>query len=313
MTLLQEIQAAATDSKVDISTVLRKAKILAARLRNPEFQDWVDRELNGYAERADLPPYRIIPVPVEGHLIQGLTHWDRAPIMTSFLPERLSDWGEKAYLFQPISSIAVGAEDEHGDGFQVPWPQEMAVQYGAKGYSGHVRCLGAWQVINRATLKGVVDTVRNRILDFVLKIEAENPDAGEALQNSQAVPMERLQPIVHNVFYGPVGSFAQNSQHFNQTAIIRMQPDDLARLVTDLSKHLDELNLDARRKQRAEAQIATLKAELAGEPDGEPDSTIVRQAGRTLRSITEGAIGSLVATAAQPSVWQWIQRMLANF
>lgn len=96
-----------------------------------------------------------------------------------------------------------------------------------------------------------------------------------------------------------------------QDVKVCIETHDLARLVTDLTKHIDELNLDARQKQRAEAQIAALRAELAGE---EPDPTIVRQAGRTLRSITEGAIGSLLATAAtQPTVWQWIRHMLASF
>jgi hypothetical protein len=62
MTLLREIQLAATDGSTDISTVLRKVKILAARLHNVEFIEWVNRELNGYTgvEVADLPPYRII-------------------------------------------------------------------------------------------------------------------------------------------------------------------------------------------------------------------------------------------------------------
>ena len=98
-----------------------------------------------------------------------------------------------------------------------------------------------------------------------------------------------------------------NTQDVN----VRIETGDLTRLVTDLTKHLDELNLDARQKLRAEAQIAALKAELAGE---DPDPVIVRQAGRTLRSITEGALGSLLATAAaQPTVWQWIHHTLASF
>lgn len=98
-----------------------------------------------------------------------------------------------------------------------------------------------------------------------------------------------------------------NTQDVN----VHIETGDLTRLVTDLTKHLDELNLDARQKLRAEAQIAALKAELAGE---DPDPVIVRQAGRTLRSITEGALGSLLATAAaQPTVWQWIHHMLASF
>jgi hypothetical protein len=86
-----------------------------------------------------------------------------------------------------------------------------------------------------------------------------------------------------------------------QDVKVSTETHDLARLVTDLTNHSDELNLDARQKQRAEAQIAALRADLAGE---EPDPTIVRQAGRTLRRITDGAIGSLLATAAtQPAVW----------
>jgi hypothetical protein len=54
VTLLREIRVAATDSGVEISTVLRKAKSLATRLRNPEFEAWVDRELNEGASRKSM-------------------------------------------------------------------------------------------------------------------------------------------------------------------------------------------------------------------------------------------------------------------
>lgn len=97
-----------------------------------------------------------------------------------------------------------------------------------------------------------------------------------------------------------------NVQHVN------ISTPDLSRLVSEVTGHLDELNLDARQKQRAEAQIAALRAELnAGE---KPDGGIVRQAGRTLRNITEGSIGSLLAAgASNPTVWQWVHHMLQSF
>lgn len=123
------------------------------------------------------------------------------------------------------------------------------------------------------------------------------------------VGSERRPPQVQNVFYGPIGSLAQNSQHFSQTASIGVQSQDLTRLISELATHLGELNLDPRQKQRAEAQIATLKLELAGEAD----PAIVKQAGHTLRNILEGAIGSLLATAAQPGLWHWIHQTLASF
>ena len=115
--------------------------------------------------------------------------------------------------------------------------------------------------------------------------------------------------MVLNIFYAPVGNIAQGSESFSQSSTFGIQSQDLARLVNDLAGHLVELNLDSHQQKRAEAQIAALKAELAGKPD----PTMVMQAGRTLRNITEGAIGSLLAAGVQPSLWLWIQHTLANF
>jgi hypothetical protein len=110
---------------------------------------------------------------------------------------------------------------------------------------------------------------------------------------------------VQNVFYGPVGNIAQNSENFTQNASM-VSADQLLRFVAEFTNHLNELGLDHRQRQRAEAQLTALKAESASEPD----SAIVKQTAVTLRSITEGAIGSLLAAAVQPTVWNWIHETL---
>lgn len=125
---------------------------------------------------------------------------------------------------------------------------------------------------------------RNRILDFVLKINAGYLGAGGAQLGTKPVPDGNLQPLVHNIFYGPVRNVAQNSERFNQTTNVCIKPVDLARLVVDLKEYLPEMNLGNKQRQGAEAQIAVLEAELAGEQD----HTIIRQAGRSLRTIEEG-------------------------
>ena len=305
MTLLREIQSAATDPNVDLSTLLRKAKILAARLKNPEFEAWVDHELNGYEDRTAVPSYRVIFSGAHGTLTDGFRIWNDFQIMTTFLPEKYRDWGEKCYLDEPIATIASMAKRES---LSVPWPQELAVQYGAKGTKG-LQCLKAWLPVNPDSLLGVLDTVRNRLLDFSLKLEAENPDAGEIQSGFEPIPAEKLRPLVINTFYGPVGSVAQHSEKFSQSAKIGSGTEDLARFVKELSAHLHELDLDDRQEQRAKAQIEVIKAEL----EGEPDESVIVQAGRSLRNITEGAVGSLIATAAQPTIWQWIHQMLIAF
>jgi hypothetical protein len=158
-----------------------------------------------------------------------------------------------------------------------------------------------------ATVKAILAQATRRA--NALKNKINNEIRAMALEGELGMHRRNQSQQVTNVFHGPVGNVAQNSEHFNQSATVEIQPNDLTRLVTELTAHLDELNLHTRQKQRAEAQIAALKAELTGDPD----PTIVRQAARTFRNITEGAIASLLATAAQPGVWHWIRQVLTAF
>lgn len=104
----------------------------------------------------------------------------------------------------------------------------------------------------------------------------------------------------------------QGGQHANMTQSVSYHLEDLdnlRRLVDVFENNLNDLSLDAPAKRKAAAQIATIKAQL----EDEPDPVIVKQAGHTLRNITEGAISSLVATAVQPSVWSWVESFLRVF
>lgn len=103
----------------------------------------------------------------------------------------------------------------------------------------------------------------------------------------------------------------QGGAHATMTQTVsysREDSDDLHRLVEVFENHFDDLALDAAAKRKAMAQVATIKAQL----EDDPDPVIVNQAGRTLRNITEGAIGSLIATAAQPTLWAWAATIIAK-
>jgi hypothetical protein len=64
-----------------------------------------------------------------------------------------------------------------------------------------LQCVGAWGEIGGSEFQQLLSAVNNRVLDFVLKIEAENPNAGEAPLNTHPVPEEKLQPLVQNYFW----------------------------------------------------------------------------------------------------------------
>ena len=67
MSLLRKIQSAAIESNTDLATLLRKCKVLAARLGSQEFEMWVDNELSSYKSVKELPDYRVFYVNSKGH------------------------------------------------------------------------------------------------------------------------------------------------------------------------------------------------------------------------------------------------------
>jgi len=157
-------------------------------------------------------------------------------------------------------------------------------------------------------------------MPYATRINAAGIDAIENAQRrpdqaSSAFPSVSYN-IVHNTMNvatmtnSPVQQGGINSPQQQFTSFSTQDVLDLRRLVTEMTAHIAELHLDAAQQTKAEVQIATINAQLADEPD----PVIIKQAGRTLRNITEGAIGSLLATAAtQPGVWQWIHALMQRF
>jgi len=55
MTLMDQIQQEAVDSKSDLGALLRKCKVLAARLGSRPLEDWLVRESDGYPQDTEVP------------------------------------------------------------------------------------------------------------------------------------------------------------------------------------------------------------------------------------------------------------------
>jgi len=67
--LLEEIQNAAVDAQSDLGTLLRKCKLLAARLGSKPLEDWLVWESNGYPDDVRVPDYRVWSLEIKGHFL----------------------------------------------------------------------------------------------------------------------------------------------------------------------------------------------------------------------------------------------------
>jgi len=202
MTLLEDIQNAAVDSKSDLGTLLRKCKLLAARLGSQSLENWLLWECNGYPEDVDVPDYRIWCLELKGHFAGPFGSGIRnAPIPWVCLPEKVRDAYRNYKCRQSIASIEELLRRSNKGTLQVS-TGDLAVALGTKVYE-YQNCVQAWAEFSVGNLIELLNTVRNRILDFALAVWKEAPTAGDQLDKSdQKIEPGRVTQIFNTTVYG---------------------------------------------------------------------------------------------------------------
>lgn len=262
MSLLREIQNAAIDSNTELAVLLRKCKVLAARLGSQEFKQWVENELSGYENIDTLPEYRIMKVNSKGHFSgpfqSGLRNAD---IPLSCLEKDFHKNLSHSYIAQPVAALESLVKDTKSGTLQEPWNPDLVAYVGQNIYQG-MNCMQAWKVIPVAGIVATLDAVRNRVLNFVLEIEVESPDAGEAPINSSPVPQEKVNQIFNTYITGTVQNVATGSSNVSQHAVQSSVNEELfrgllnalhksdgdKRIVSELSSAVEEMQASQGKK-----------------------------------------------------------------
>lgn len=291
MSLIQElINGASGDASV--TSLLRKVKVVAARAEVPALDEWVQHELDGYPDGAELPEYRgPFQTEVIGHFGGPFGSGMRnAPIPSALLPEEF----RAGMLFnisfsQPIAELE---ELTQGDGvLQSPWPANAIAYVNGLILSGKIEIYGdmgllqAWRQVSKPQIVAIIDAVRNRILDLALTMEKSYPETGQP--DAPPLPTEAQQLIVTNI-YG-TSNVAVASSDFNQ--FIDLEPGDREAL----AKVLDSVGVP---DEEIQALFEALESD--GEVESEVGPSTKRWLGNLMTRATDlgiGAAGGVIAEA----------------
>src|SRR5438034_10986695 len=159
--LVLDLQADALDPKTDTSDLLRKAKVIATKLDIPDLGKWTDLELNGYPDANNVPEYRMI----RGEL-RAFNPYNR--IWCEFV------WGPKGIphallrrpVTQSVSSLGQVLNDK-SDALTFSLPSQLRQWVMDNSDSP----LPPTFFISAAAVKGIVDVVRNSVLEWALRME----------------------------------------------------------------------------------------------------------------------------------------------
>jgi AbiTii len=246
VSLLKEIHEGAVEGSSDLATVLRKCRLLAAKLKHDEFKAWVDSELDGYYNGAELPSYRKFGGQCFGHFSGPRDVMRDAPIAESSIPVDCRELLTQMEMREGIGGIQELLRTHKSD-LKHQWPPD-ACRLISGQYASHYTLIQAWQLVPRSGVVGLLDTVRNKILNFALEIEATNPDAGEATTGTAAVSKEKVTHIFNTTIHGNVANVA-SGQHIQQSATVSVQQGDFRSLAAYLrDQGVEDVDLEALEK-----------------------------------------------------------------
>lgn len=308
MDILAQIQADLLNPNVPLSAILRKAKVLASQLRSDELAMWVAQELDGYKNANELPDYRLLDTSVSGNWTNGYwTLQNRGVPLFSIKDDDLRKVLTTFPVAVGIRTVEQFTQPQEGQHFMLSADVTAFVnsQVAEAGYAYS----SLHHSVGPHNFEQILDTVRNRLLDFVLKL-------GEQWSPKATPPgQDEVKQLVSVVIYnnpqgGPVSIFDQRGQHveyqFNVAGNINLDGvqsvDQLVNQIAHLRAEIDQAKRVGAVPEdiAVEAQYHLLEASRQAKSETPDRSTLldnIRKAKDLLKDIA--AVASLVTALAK--------------
>lgn len=190
-----ELQQEALKSDFDIMSLLRKAYLVAKKLKLQEFEEWINNELNGYGDKEEIPEYRLLRGEIKA--------WNP---YHGWIPVILTNENENITTHMAADSIA-----NLLNVYENSTKKSAILQFGAGlnnllSQSVNFNTKFALE-IGTNQIYNIIERVRNIILDWSITLE-ENGILGDGLQfNEVEKDIATTTPTINNYinnFFGPV-------------------------------------------------------------------------------------------------------------
>ena len=199
MGIVIELQQEALSNDTAILDLLRKAYLVARKLKLKEFEEWIDHEMNGYGEDDKIPQYRIYHGEVKGW--NPYNGW----IPVVFQDAKLQDILSEHKAREPIASLVDVYKNSEERIAKVLFPDSINDMISNSGLLETKYCLQ----ISTNMLFSTIESIRNTILDWAITLE-ENGIIGEGLRfTNDEIKTARESSTINNFinnFYADVNN-----------------------------------------------------------------------------------------------------------
>lgn len=290
--LVLQLQQLASEDSGSVADLLRKARLVASKLKLDEFNQFLSREMHGYNDiqhQDELPDYRILNGDIRAHNpVNGML------IPVRFGPE-LTETFSKTPVAQSIGDLENLVRDDPSKSLQFPYSEQQVAKLRGLLDPSVQNWLIPFRKVEASQVFSILDRVRSIVLDWSLELEA-NEILGEGLTFSADERKRAGNSTFHiHNFQGIIGDINKSKvkQQFNQ----EIREGD----IVSLKDYLQPFGF-------SENDLNELQQAIESDPSiseqGKFGTNVASWVGKTMAAIagggydiTVGAAGEILATA----------------
>lgn len=154
-------------NEISLEVALNRLLIIASDIKNDELAQWVENELNGYSDSAELPEYRVID---NTHFVySGINGQFKMENESLPLPEILGvDKGTYSFdILDGVNSLTtlMTGKCEY-------WRDLMSVAEIVQIKTG-IYCTSIKQLVPQNAIKNLISTIKSKLLKVLIKLDKE--------------------------------------------------------------------------------------------------------------------------------------------
>ena len=191
----------------DIQTALKRTKVLLQELNNDKLLQWVNYEIEGYPEYADIPDYRIIGGQVYGTYFKGsiATHvqYNHVPISLGNLPDEIKNDILTIKITQGIEALnamVIESRRKENGGLTRLIPSELYPHIAQANNDLGMIIVTASVELNMAEILNIFPKIESKLLDILLFLEKQFGKLDDLDINTESKSEEELERITNHIY-----------------------------------------------------------------------------------------------------------------
>lgn len=230
--------------KINLSQALSRSKLLAYKISNDTFKEWLRKELEGYDYDDDIfPEHRRVKCQlfITHSLPTGQKH--SKPVMVADgANQELYEEVNYLKILEPISIIEQQILSLNEIGYIHLTPEEA--YYFTRGDRYQKLVVGGYREIGKGQFQNVIELTKQKLLDTLLELDNQFPN----LTNEFAMTKEneeKVQNIITNYIYGDNNATniatGKNVEQSINVSAIRTQDEDRLKSYGVTQEEIEEL------------------------------------------------------------------------